>query len=159
MRASGSKARAWLVVSHGFSEHPDRSWSCSLPQQAFQPKASRWTETDTGWGMMTPKSCHLPTLPHTGSAGPTTQRGGCYSSCASRAHPLWLEMKGSCSGYIRLASTMCQTLYWGFMNEQKQTLPNTSRFTVRVRIKFKITPLMDLTGQRRWSQEGLWWEL
>jgi len=36
---------------------------------------------------------------------------------------------------------------------------NHSWFTVRVRIKFKITPLMDLTGQRRWSQEGLWWKL
>lgn len=49
---------------------------------------------------------------------------------------------------------MCQTLCWGFMNEQKQILPYTSLFTMRVRIKFKITPLMDLTGQRRWSQEG-----
>ena len=54
---------------------------------------------------------------------------------------------------------MSQTLYWEFTSEQKHILPDTSRFTVRVRIKFKITPLMDLTRQRRWSQEGLWWEL
>lgn len=150
------------MVSHGFSEHPDRFWSRSLPQQG-EPKASAQSfsvDRNRHWvgdgvtrelSSAHPAPCRLSQAHHPEVRSLLIM---CFQSTS-----LWLEMKGSCSRYIRSASTMCQTLCWGFMNEQKQILHYTSRFTMRVRIKFKITPLMDLTGQRRWSQEGLWWKL